>query len=232
MQLTVLTLAKPANQTPCTYDRIPLSMNRLLLHLHRKSREQKHRLFLNLLRPTPGMRILNVGASGTSIGLPEQLESFYQPLSQIIGGGISFADVQDYRDSFPGVQAVVFDGCALPFADKSFDIIYSNAVLEHLPDYEMVKRFAAEVQRVGNGWFITTPNFWYPFDPHYHLPFVQLLPQTTQRSLVKRMGKTPYEHLHLLTARQLRTLFPAGKVVRSRVTFYPETLIAYRVPSI
>jgi Methyltransferase domain len=207
-------------------------MNRLLLYLHRKSREQKHRLFLRLLRPTPEMRILNIGASGTDIGLPEQLESFYEHRSQIIGGGISYADVQDYRDSFPGVQAVVFDGCALPFADKSFDIVYSNAVLEHLPDYEMVRRFAAEVQRVGNGWFITTPNFWYPFDPHYHLPFVQLLPQTTQRNLVKRLGKTPYEHLHLLTTKQLRRLFPAGKVVSSRVTFYPETLIAYRAPSV
>ena len=207
-------------------------MNRLLLYLHRKSREQKHRLFLRLLRPTPEMRILNIGASGTGIGLPEQLESFYEHRSQIIGGGISYADVQDYRDSFPGVQAVVFDGCALPFADKSFDIVYSNAVLEHLPDYEMVRRFAAEVQRVGNGWFITTPNFWYPFDPHYHLPFVQLLPEAAQRNLVKRLGKTPYEHLHLLTAKQLRRLFPAGKVVSSRVTFYPETLIAYRAVSV
>lgn len=197
-------------------------MNRLLLYLHRKSREQKHRLFLRWLRPTPAMHILNVGASGTSIGLPEQLESFYEHRSQIIGGGISFADVQDYRNSFPGVQAVVFDGCALPFADKSFDIVYSNAVLEHLPGYEMVRRFAAEVQRVSNGWFITTPNFWYPFDPHYHLPFVQLLPQATQRRLVQRLGKTPYEHLHLLTAKQLRGLFPAGKVASSRVTFYPK----------
>src|ERR1700690_3537954 len=186
-------------------------MNRLLLHLHRVSRERKHRLFLQMLRPTAEMRILNVGASGTSIGLPEQLESLYQHPSQITGGGISFDDVQDYRNSFPGVQAVVFDGCALPFADKSFDIVYSNAVLEHLPDYEMVRRFAAEVQRVGKGWFITTPNFWYPFDPHYHLPFVQLLPETTQRNLVKRLGKTPYDHLHLLTAKQLRRLFPTGK---------------------
>jgi Methyltransferase domain len=207
-------------------------MNHLLLYLHRKSREQKHRLFLRLLRPTPEMRILNIGASGTAIGLPEQFESFYEGRSQIIGGGISYADAQDYRSSFPGVQAVVFDGCALPFADQSFDIVYSNAVLEHLPDYEMVRRFAGEVRRVGNGWFITTPNFWYPFDPHYHLPFVQFLPQTTQRSLVTRLGKTPYEHLHLLTAKQLRRLFPGGKVVSSRVTFYPETLIAYRPPSV
>jgi hypothetical protein len=207
-------------------------MNRLFLNLHRKSREQKHRLFLQLLRPTPEMRILNVGASGTHIGLPEHLESFYEHRSRIIGGGISFADVQDYRNSFPGVQALVFDGCALPFADRSFDIVYSNAVLEHLPGNNFVERFAEEVQRVGMGWFVTTPNFWYPVDPHYHLPFVQLLPEATQRSLVKRLGKTPYEHLHLLTAKQLRRLFPAGEVVSSRVTFYPETLIAYRSPSV
>ncbi len=96
----------------------------------------------------------------------------------------------------------------------------------------MVRRFATEVQRVGKGWFITTPNFWYPFDPHYHLPFVQFLPQTAQRRLVKWLGKTPYEHLHLLTAKQLRSLFPAGKVVSNRVTFYPETLVAYRAPSV
>jgi len=207
-------------------------MNRLFLYLHRKSREQKQRLFLQLLRPTPQMRILNVGASGTQIGLPEQLESFYAYPSLIVGGGLSLADVQDYRDSFPDVQALVFDGCALPFADQSFDIVYSNAVLEHLPGDEWLERFAAEVQRVGKGWFITTPNFWYPVDPHYHLPFIQLLPETTQRRLVRRLGKIPYDHLHLLTAKKLRRLFPAGEVIGCRVTFYPETLIAYRAPSV
>jgi hypothetical protein len=207
-------------------------MNRFFLYMHRRSREQKHRLFLQMLHPTPQMRILNVGATGTRIGLPEHLESFYQYRSQITGGGNSLPDVQDYRDSFPGVQAVVFDGCALPFADQSFDIVYSNAVLEHLPGNEHVERFAAEVQRVGRGWFVTTPNFWYPVDPHYHLPFVQLLPETAQRNLVRRLGKTPYDHLRLLTKEQLRKLFPLGRVVGCRVTFYPETLVAYRAPSI
>lgn len=93
-------------------------MDRLLLYLHRKSRQQKHRLFLSRLRPTPDMRILNIGAVGTKLGLPDHLESFYEHCSQIIGGGISCAEVEDYRDSFPGVKAVVFDGCALPFADN------------------------------------------------------------------------------------------------------------------
>ena len=207
-------------------------MNPLFLYLHRKSREQKHRLFLQVLRPTPRTRILNVGATGIGIGLPGQLESFYEYRSRIVGGGISFPDVQDYRDSFPGVQAVVFDGCALPFADQTFDIVYSNAVLEHLPGEELVERFAAEVQRVGKGWFVTTPNFWYPVDPHYHLPFVQLLPETAQRDLVQRLGKTPYDHLRLLTKARLKKLFPVGEVVGCRVTFFPETLVAYRAPSI
>jgi len=206
-------------------------MNRLLLHLHRKSRLQKHRLFLRLLRPTAEMRILNVGATGTHLGLVEQFESFYEHRDRIVGGGISLAEVEDYRRSFPGVEPVVFDGCALPFRDKAFDIVYSNAVIEHLPGSDYVERFAAEVQRVGKGWFVTTPNLWYPIEPHYHLPFVQLLPEISQRRLVKRLGRTPYDHLQLLTARKMRSLFAQGKVIGCRVTFYPETLIAYRAPS-
>ncbi|HUI84522.1 MAG TPA: class I SAM-dependent methyltransferase [Candidatus Binatia bacterium] len=207
-------------------------MNRLLVSLHKRSREQKHRMFLRLMRPTPEMRILNVGATGTQLGLSQQFESAYRYHSRIVGGGISLAEAEDYRASFPGVQAVVFDGCALPFADRSFDIVYSNAVLEHLPGNEYVSRFAAEIQRVGKGWFITTPNLWYPVEPHYHLPFVQFLPQTAQRRLVRRLGKLPYHHLQLLTAKQLRKLFHAGEVTGCRVTFFPETLVAWRAPSV
>jgi SAM-dependent methyltransferase len=205
-------------------------MNRLLLYFHRKSREQKHRIFLTRLRPTPEMRILNVGATGAHLGLAEQFESFYKHRSRIVGGGISFAEAQDYRHSFPGVEAVVFDGCALPFPDQSFDIVYSNAVLEHLPSPAHVERFAAEVQRVGKGWFVTTPNLWYPIEPHYHLPFVQFLPEESQRKLVKALGKVPYENLRLFTKREMSRLFAAGEVIASRITFYPETLIAYRAP--
>ncbi len=205
-------------------------MNRLFNYLHRKSREQKFRLFLRLLRPTPATRILNVGASGPHHALPEQFESQYEHLGQITGGGISLSQVQDYRDSFAGVKSLVFDGCALPFTDESFDIVYSNAVIEHLPDRESQRRFAAEVARVGRGWFVTTPNLWYPIEPHYHLPFIQFLPQQWQRGLVSKLGKVPYENLRLLSKSQLRELFPHGGVIGCRVTFHSETLIAYRRP--
>src|SRR4030081_914038 len=137
-------------------------MNKLFSYLHTKSREEKFRLFVELLQPTPSMRILNVGASGPNFAFPEQFESVYEHPNQIIGGGISLSEVEDYRRSFPGVKAVAFNGCALPFRDKSFDVIYSNPVIEHLPDCDPQQRFAAEVVRVGKGWFVTTPNLYYP----------------------------------------------------------------------
>ncbi len=205
-------------------------MNSLFLYLHRKSRKQKFQLFLRLLRPTPAMRILNVGASGPHHALAEQFESEYEHRGQITGGGIALSEVQDYRDSFPGVKALVFDGCAIPFPDRSFDIVYSNALIEHLPGWESQQRFAAEVARVGRGWFVSTPNLRYPIEPHYHLPFVQFLPQRWQRRMVTRLGKIPYENLYLLTQSQLGQLFPEGYVCGCRVTFYAETVIAYRRP--
>jgi 2-polyprenyl-3-methyl-5-hydroxy-6-metoxy-1,4-benzoquinol methylase len=205
-------------------------MNRLLSYLHTKSREEKFRLFVKLLKPTPPMRILNVGASGPNFAFPEQFESLYEHPNHVTGGGISLSEVEDYRRSFPGVKTLVFNGCALPFRDKSFDIIYSNAVIEHLADHEAQQRFAAEVVRVARGWFVTTPNLYYPIEPHYHLPLVQFLPQRWQRSLVRSLGRTPYGNLNLLTKRQLQRLLPDGDVVGCRVTFYSETLVAYRAP--
>jgi len=205
-------------------------MNKFLLYLHRKSREEKFRLFQRLMKPTPDIRILNVGASGANLALSEQFETCYAHRNRIVGGGISFPEAQDYRRSFPGVKAAVFDGCALPFPDKSFDIVFSNAVIEHLPGWEAQQKFAAEMMRVGRGWFVTPPNLLYPVEPHYHLPLIQFLPQQSQRKLVKRIGKVPYDNLYLLTKRRLRELFPRGRVVGCRVTFYSETLIAYLEP--
>jgi hypothetical protein len=204
-------------------------MNPLFCYLHRKSREKKHRLLRELLRPTPGMRVLNIGATGAHTGLAEQLEAFYPYPGQITGGGPNFHEVMDYHACFPEARALVFDGCALPFADQSFDVAYCNAVLEHLPPCAR-PRLAAEIRRVARGWFVTTPNLWYPIEPHYHLPLVQFLSQPAQRRLARRLGRVPYDELQLLGRGDLRRLFPQGKVIGCRVTFYPETLIAYKAP--
>jgi hypothetical protein len=201
-------------------------MNRLFERLHRKSREKKYRLFQELLRPSPKARILNVGATGRNSGVTEQFETYYPYPERVIGGGLSYAGVKDYSQSFPSVRALIFDGCRLPFSDQTFDIVYSNAVLEHLPSREAQRHFANEVRRVGRTWFISTPNYWYPIEPHYHLPFIQFFPTNWQHRLARAVGKQPYPRLCLLSASRMKELFPGSRILTCRVTFYPETLVA------
>jgi methyltransferase family protein len=94
-----------------------------------------------------------MGASGPNFRFAERFESLHEHPNHVTGGGISLSEVQDYRHSFPGVRSLVFNGCALPFRDKSFDVVYFNGVIEHLADHYAQRRFSAEVVRVGKGWF-------------------------------------------------------------------------------
>jgi len=149
------------------------------------------------------------------------------------------------EDSWTGVPVVFADGCALPFGDASFDVVFSNSVIEHLGDAENQARFAAEVRRVGRAYWVQTPNRRYFLEPHLLTPFVHWLPRTWQARLV-RWG-TVWEwivrpspdrreyYLHhyltsvpLLAARDLHRLFPGAQILRERSLGWTKSLVAFR----
>ena len=134
------------------------------------------------------------------------------------------------RKYYPRCHFAAFDGCTLPFPDKSFDLVFSNAVIEHILGAGRQEKFAREIMRVGRSWFVTTPNYWFPFESHYHLPFIQFLPPGLQRPYNRAFGthiaKGRLEPLALLSARELQRLFPTSRIYKVRVTFWPETLVA------
>jgi hypothetical protein len=203
---------------------------RLLKQFSHRSRTKKFELFQSRLHPGPGDRILDIGASG-DVFLRYTFEDFYPYPERIVAGGHEFREVSSARRYYPKSSYTVFDGCNLPFPDRSFDLVFSNAVLEHILGEDRQRRFAREVMRVGKSWFITTPNYWYPFESHYHLPFIQFLPPEAQRKYNRLLGthiqKGHVQELALLSARKLRKLFPTSQIARVRVTFWPETLVAY-----
>jgi hypothetical protein len=204
----------------------------LLKKFSHKSRTKKFALFEAVFRPDPEDRVLDVGASG-EVFLRYTFEDVYPYPERVVAGGCDFGEVLSARRYYPQPRYAVFDGCSLPFPDKSFDIVFSNAVIEHILGEGRQAQFAREIMRVGRSWFVTTPNYWYPFESHYHLPLIQFLPRPLRREYNRLFGtsipKGSVQDLALLSAGQLSRLFPGSRIAKVRVTLWPETLVAYHV---
>lgn len=119
-------------------------------------------------------------------------------------------------------QLVVADGCTLPFKDQSFDVAFSNSVIEHLATFEGQVRFAEEFRRVGRRYFLQTPNRWFPIEPHYLFPLFQFFPTSVQRWLhthfdIGTFKRTdPFGTIRLMTRKELAHLFPSASLIPER----------------
>lgn len=77
------------------------------------------------------------------------------------------------------------DACALDYPDDSFDLCHSNSVIEHVGSAHEMERFASETRRIAPSYFVQTPNYWFPIDPHYWLlPRIHWLPRTIRARLL------------------------------------------------
>ncbi len=205
---------------------------RLLQDFSRRSRDQKFELFRTVLDPRPEDRVLDIGATGRLL-TGFTFEDFYPYPQRIVGGGIGLDQVRSAKQTYPLPHYAVFDRCDLPFANKSFHIVFWNAVIEHVLGEGRHAKFAREIMRVGKSRFVTTPNYRFPFESHYHLPLIQFLPRTLQRTYDRLCGtaipKGELQELALLSARRFQQLFPTSHIVKMCVTFWLETLVAYYI---
>ena len=132
----------------------------------------------------------------------------------------------------PNVTAMQADGTDLPFGDREFDVGFSNSVIEHVPKH-LQPAFASEMGRVAERYYVQTPNRWFPIEPHYQLPLFQFLPARIRMALNRRFtlgwqAKGQWEEITLLSARDLRRLFPGAEIHREKVLGLTKSLIAVR----
>jgi SAM-dependent methyltransferase len=194
-----------------------------------RSRRRKLRLFLEEVRPTADTTVLDVGVDEVGFGAEggqsgcsthnffEELYPWPERITAVgVHGGERFAE------RYPSVRYVQADACALPFADRQFDVYFSNAVIEHVGERDRQRGLVEEAVRVAGRVFLTTPNRWFPIELHTRLPLVHWLPQGAAVRAY-RLARRPWAaDNHLLGPRELRDLFP----VPVRVVNLGMTLVA------
>jgi len=171
--------------------------------------------FLNVVKPSQRDLLLEIG--GPTASAKEIVSIFKQVMVINLGTDKGVLQICNYPEES---QIIIADGCLIPLKDKSVDFVFCNATLEHIPK-ECWETLSQEIRRVAaNGFFISAPNYWFPFEPHYLVPFFQFVPERIKRKLIIDYGLTighmnKYNYgrsIHLPKKRELQILFPNAKV--------------------
>ncbi len=134
------------------------------------------------------------------------------------------------------------DGCNLTdFGSNSFHIAHSNSVIEHVGDWRRMVQFSNEFKRVAQKYFIQTPNYWFPIEPHCMIPFFHWLPKPIRIWLVMNFSLGHWrkatsidnavrivENIRLLNRKMFQELFKDAEVRTERLILMPKSFIAIR----
>lgn len=164
---------------------------------------------IKVAKPTSTTKILDIGVTNDKREESNFLEKLYPHKENITAVGLE--DALFLQNEYPGLKYVKANGCDLPFEDRSYDLVTSFAVVEHVGTRSNQRKFVQELARVGKSVIISTPNRWYPMEVHTMMPLAHWLPSGQFRKILKMVGKEFYaqeENLNLLEAKSLRSMFP------------------------
>ena len=158
-------------------DYVKRTLLRSIRPIHEKFRYQKIAMFLELINGlSEEGRLLDVGGGP---GINGEFLSLYSRFKEVVVVNIQPHKLRPYEGAH--IQELVADGRQLPLKSASFDWVFSNAVIEHVGQFEDQLRFASEIRRVAaKGYFVTCLNKYFPVEPHTLLPFYQFLPKSVQ----------------------------------------------------
>lgn len=181
---------------------------------------------------TKKVRILDIGGT----------QEFWEPhKSNLKNCAITILNLIKIPVTLPNFISVIGDARDMKqFKDKEFDLVFSNSVIEHVGNWEDQKKMAKEIQRVGKRYFIQTPNYYFPIEPHFFFPFFQLLPLRIKiflirhftlgwRSQTKAYTKAikAVNSIRLLKKQELQLLFPMGKVFEEKIVWLTKSFVIY-----
>jgi hypothetical protein len=209
-----------------------VNIHRVYDLLMRGFRRRRMQRFVETFQPTEETTVLDVG--GTPYNW-DQIDARF-PITLL---NTEAPKIDDLPCRYRRVQG---SGTQLDFADQSFDIAFSNSVIEHVGPLDAQRAFARELRRVGRQLWVQTPARSFFFEPHLLAPFVHFLPRSWQRRLARnctlwgwitRPSRVAVDRmldgLRLLDYATFRDLFPDCEIRRERFLGLTKAFVAVRV---
>jgi predicted SAM-dependent methyltransferase len=197
----------------------------IFIHFRRRRMSRFFRLFA----PSPETRVLDIG------GTPQTWSNETEGHGRL---SVTLINIRSNgHDEADRIVLVRGDATEMPFPDDSFDIAFSNSVIEHVGTWEKQQEFAREARRVARKLWIQTPARSFPIEAHLLAPYIQYLPRSAQHRIVRwtpRGRLTPgvvheiVDEVRLLTYREIELLFPDCQILRERLLGFTKSYIAVR----
>lgn len=153
---------------------------------------------------------------------------------------ITLLNLQKEETDIPRLHSISGDATDLSeFKDKCFDLVFSNSVIEHLYTWENQKKMAKEIIRVGEKYWVQTPNKHFFVEAHYALPYAQYLPKKltyfilTKTKLSRGMKWKPeyaqqyLNEIRLLSIGEMKELFPEARIYKEKLAWMTKSVTAY-----
>ncbi|HZK79040.1 MAG TPA: class I SAM-dependent methyltransferase [Gemmatimonadaceae bacterium] len=199
-----------------------------------RMRRARFSLFLSLLASVKGhIEVLDIGGT----------QAFWTLMTDGELGDVrvTLLNIENQEVASEQFVSAVGDARNMPrFGTKSFDVVFSNSVIEHVGTYDDQRRMANEVMRVGKRYFVQTPNKRFPLEPHFLFPWFQYLPSEVRAQLVHRFdvgwykriadldaARAEVDSVRLLTKRQFTALFPGAEIHTERLGGLAKSFVAY-----
>lgn len=199
-------------------------------------RKRRFYLFLNKIEPRLTDILLDVG------GYPDFWINVPCISQRIDILNIHPIHLPPHQTNAHHFQFIEGNGCALAMNNNSYDVCFSNSVIEHVGTWSDQQNFAAEIRRVGNALWIQTPAYECPIEPHYLALFVHYFPRCIQKKVLRWISVWGWvqrplqpeidamvESIRLLTKSQMIVLFPDCTIITERMLgIFPKSYIAFR----
>jgi hypothetical protein len=194
----------------------------------RRARNKRMSIFTDLMGIKGGENIIDLGGSPTfweACPIPLKITIINLP------GSVPPVPEQSIHE----MLFVEGDACNVEmYGDASFDIAFSNSVIEHVGDQEKQAQMAAEVHRLAPRYWVQTPSIWFPIEAHNNMPFWWFWPKWMQNIAIHRWRRTlpawceMVETTRVLLIEDLNKMFPNSELYVERWMGFTKSYTLYR----